>query len=288
MSSSRILLAALVLPLATQIPIASSQHNPFVEFSVSGTFLNRPNNEPAATLSGWFIVNQNNGMVVRADFYHGNTELPILSNAKKESTDVFRLNATNTAGDYLNLLLVAPQNDGSLAGYAGGALCNGVHPSCLLDSSHPEYGDVGSNFNVLYGGYSTNDDLYSGSVWRSGRAPIVRIALKPHGDGPAPINPRSHSLATIAIVSSREFDAVTDVDTHFLTFGPTGAEQSITSCDKDGRDVNNDGVPDLICHFNPRLTQFLPSESLGILIGKTTQGSPFVGTEKVMIRPVGE
>lgn len=269
MSSSRILLAALVLPLATQIPIASSQHNPFIEFSVSGTFLNRPNNEPAATLSGWFIVNQSNGMVVRADFYHGNTELPILSNAKKQSTDVFWLHATNTAGDYLNVLLVAPQNDGSLAGYTGGALCNGSYPSwCLLDSSHPEYGGIGSNFNVLYGGYSTNDDLYSGSVTKSGLVPTVKLVLKSHGNGPTHIDPRSHLLGMIAILSERQFDAITDVDTKSLTFGPTGTEQSIVTCDNDGRDVNNDGVPDLICHFNPRLTQFLPSESLGVLIDR--------------------
>lgn len=288
MTSSRIAFAAVLFSLAFQIPSALAQETSLVEFRVSGTFLNRPNNEPAATLSGWFIVNQNNGTVVRADFYHGNTELPILSTAKKQSTDVFWLHATNTAGDYLNVLLVAPQNDGSLAGYTGGALCNGSHPSCLLDSSHPEYGAVGSNFNVLYGGYSTNDDLYSGSVTKSGPVPMVKIALKPHGNGPARIDPCSHLLGMIAILSDRQFDATTDVDPASLTFGPTGTEQSIVSCDKDGRDLNNDRLPDLICQFNPRLTQFLPSESLGILVGKTIQGSPFVGTEKVIIRPAGE
>ena len=214
-------------------------------------------------------------MVARTDFFHGSSEFRT-SSAEAVSGDVFELVSRNTAGDILNLLFVAPNNGGSLAGYKGGLVCSNVDPLC---------GGSQSSFSAGYISLETEDLVYVGAVVKAGPVPMVRIAIRSHGEGPALIDPRSHLLSTIAVISIRHFDALTDVDTQFLTFGPTGIEQSITSCDKDGRDVDNDGVPDLICHFNPRLTQFLPSESLGILIGKTIQGSPFAGTVRVQIKP---
>jgi len=268
MKRSKIALAAVVLCLACQIKLAISQENPFVKFTVSGTF----SNADKAPLSGWFIVNEENGAVVRADLFHGSHELSTLRVATGPS--YVTLGLVNSRGDIMNLFLVAPGNDGSLAGYTGGDLC----------TANLVCGGYASSYFGGYVSYDTEDVLYEGSVSNGAPLPRVRIAIKPHGQGPAPINPRSHSLSTIAILSDRQFDATTDVDTQFLTFGPTGTEQSIVSCDKDGRDINNDGLPDLICHFNPRLTQFLSSESLGIVIGKTIQGSPFVGTEKVIVK----
>lgn len=279
MRSLRFAFATVFLFLACRVPMAIAQDNTFVEFSVSGTFLNQPNNVPA-TLSGWFIVNENNGKVVRADFFHGSTELPTLTGSGELLPDVFGLYLTNTAGDLLNVLLVAPENDGSLADYTGGIICTGAIGS--------ECGEYGSNFNGHDHGYGTNDDLFFGSVTEAGPVPLVNISIKPGSAQPVPINPRSHGLTPIAIISTQQFDAVTNIDTHSLTFGPTGDEQSFAFCDKEGEDVNGDRLPDLVCHFNTRSTQFLPSDSVGILVGKTIQGSPFVGIEKVVVKPIGK
>jgi len=253
--------------------MAIPQKNPFVQFKVSGSF----NNSEKASLSGWFIVNGNNGHVVRADIFHGARALASLPITELAWGGDYSLYLSNSQHDTLSLIFAAPNNDGSLADYRGGDICSNLSLDCEGFES------------VFFGGYvsyETEDLVYVGSISNAGPVPIVGIAIKPHGDGTALINPRSHVLSTIAIISSRKFDALAEIDTQALTFGPTGTEQSITSCDKGGRDVNNDQVPDLICHFNSRLTRFLPSESLGILVGKTLQGSPFIGLEKVVVKPL--
>lgn len=278
MRSSRIA-GAMLLALGCLASSATSQDNSFVRFDVSGTFLNY---QPPAHLSGWFVVNEDNGKVVAADLFHGNTELSSGLISTQGPANAFWFWVSDAANDILNIQIMAPGNDGSLAGYTGGPLCSasfGIGNECGYSDS--------SFFDGQIPGYFGEDQVYVGSVSEPRPLPTVRIMLKRHGQGPVPIDPHSHSLGTIAILSDRQFDAVTGIDALFLTFGPTGTERSITSCEKDGRDVNNDGFPDLICHFNPRLTEFLPSESLGILLGKTVQGSPFVGTEKVIVRPDG-
>jgi hypothetical protein len=278
MRSSRI--AGALLALGCLASSAMSQENSFLRFDVSGTFLNWPNGQSPAHLSGWFVVNEDNGKLVAADLFHGKTELSGGLISSQGPANSFWFWVSDAANDVLSMEIVAPGNDGSLAGYMGGPLCSasfGIGTECGYSDS--------SFFDGQISGYYGVDQVYVGSVNKPRRVPTVRIMLKRHGQGPAPIDPRSHSLGTIAILSDRQFDAVTGVNTLSLTFGPTGMERSITSCERDGRDVNNDGFPDLICHFNPRLTEFLPSESLGILLGKTVQGSPFVGTEKVIVRP---
>ena len=51
----------------------------------------------------------------------------------------------------------------------------------------------------------------------------------------------------VAILSSEEFDAGSQVDQESLTFGRTGYEPSLKRCRKRLRDVNRDGLDDLIC-----------------------------------------
>ena len=279
MRSSRFLFVVVFLLLMCWVPMATAQDNPFVEFRVSGTFLNT---DVKATLSGWFIVNENNGKVVRADLFHGSTDLPTLTGSGEGSPDAFDLFLTNPAGDILNLVLVAPGNDGSLAGYTGGAVCTGSYPPV------PECGGYGSAFFKGHVGYDTQDEVFVGSVTEVGPVPLVTIAIKPGSSPPVPINPRSHGLTTIAIISTRQFDAVTEIDAHSLTFGATGDEQSLAFCAREGEDVNGDRLPDLACHFKTRTTQFLPSDAVGILVGKTIDGSPFIGIEKVVVKPMGK
>ncbi len=278
MRNARFVFIAVFLFLVCWVPMATAQDNPFVEFRVSGTFLNT---NVKATLSGWFIVNEENGQVIRADFFHGSTELATLTSSVELVPDAFSLYLTNTAGDSLNLILVAPQNDGSLAGYAGGPICTASYV--------PEpCGGSESSFFKGRVSYDTEDVVSVGSVTEAGPVPLVSISINPGTARPVLINPRSHGLTPIAILSTRQFDAVTDIDTQSLTFGATGDEQSLGFCDKEGEDINGHRLPDLICHFKTRSTQFIPSDSVGILVGNTTQGSPFIGLEKVAVKPIGK
>ena len=68
-------------------------------------------------------------------------------------------------------------------------------------------------------------------------------------------------------------------------FGRTGNEKSIAFCNLGGEDVNNDGLPDLVCHFNTQSTGFKSGDTLGILLGQTFVGTPIVGQEAIVIVP---
>jgi hypothetical protein len=86
----------------------------------------------------------------------------------------------------------------------------------------------------------------------------------------------------VAILSSAGFDA-TQVDTTSLTFGHTGVEPSMDSCRSDLRDVNDDGLNDLVCRFVIREGGFISGDAQAILHGKTLSGTSFVGTAPVNV-----
>ncbi|MET8761161.1 hypothetical protein [Lentzea sp. NPDC004782] len=52
---------------------------------------------------------------------------------------------------------------------------------------------------------------------------------------------KKEGLIPVAILSTAEFNAVTQVDRTSLTFGATGLEQSLVRCGSPGEDVNDDG-----------------------------------------------
>jgi len=104
MKSSRIAFGAVLLALACQVPKTISQENPFVKFTVSGTF----DNSDKLALSGWFIVNENNGLVVRADLFHGSAEFASLPVGQGQEGGDFFLSQSNSHLDTLNLIFPAP------------------------------------------------------------------------------------------------------------------------------------------------------------------------------------
>ena len=108
----------------------------------------------------------------------------------------------------------------------------------------------------------------------------VDIDIKP-GDGPNSINPRSRGKIPVAILSSLTFDVPSEVDTSSLTFGRTGDESSLAFCNPE--DVNGDGLPDLICHFETKKTGFRAGDTQGVLKGETRDGVPIKGTDSVRI-----
>ena len=111
----------------------------------------------------------------------------------------------------------------------------------------------------------------------------VSIDIKPGSDN-NPINPKSKGMIPVAILSTPDFDAPSMVDTTSLTFGKTGDEASLVSCNEDSEDVNSDGLFDLVCHFDNQLTLLnIPGLGSGHLSGLTVDGIPIEGHDNVTV-----
>ena len=115
----------------------------------------------------------------------------------------------------------------------------------------------------------------------------VHIDIKP-GSDPNSINPKSKGKIPVAILSTPDFDAPSEVYRDSLTFGTTGEEQSLAFCSPSPEDVNYDGYDDLVCHFYTQETGFGPGDEEGILKGQTVDGVPLEGRDSVNIVPKGK
>ena len=73
----------------------------------------------------------------------------------------------------------------------------------------------------------------------------LTIDIKP-GSQTNDVNPKSRGRMDVAVLSTPEFDALEQIDRTALHFGRTGEEESLHSCQEKGRDVNHDGLQDLI------------------------------------------
>jgi pimeloyl-ACP methyl ester carboxylesterase len=111
---------------------------------------------------------------------------------------------------------------------------------------------------------------------------LVNIDIKP-GDSPNSINRRSQGKIPVAILSSSTFDAPARVNRLSLTFGHSGDETSLDFCNTQPADVNGDGLPDLVCHFNTQLTGFQVGDIEGVLKGEAIDGLFLRGTDSVRI-----
>lgn len=84
----------------------------------------------------------------------------------------------------------------------------------------------------------------------------------------------------MAILSTDSFDAPNDVMIPLLTFGRTGDERSLKRC---GEDVNEDGLLDLVCHFDNQKAGFKSGDTEGVLRGETVDGRPLEGRDAIRI-----
>jgi hypothetical protein len=132
---------------------------------------------------------------------------------------------------------------------------------------------------------ATADATYTANFTRQVDILQVDISIKPGSASPVPINAGSHGKTPVAILSGPSFNAVTSVDVSSLTFGRSGNEKSLAFCDPGGQDVNGDGLPDLVCHFETQSTGFQSGDTLGLLKGKRVQGAPLAGHEAIRIVP---
>lgn len=112
----------------------------------------------------------------------------------------------------------------------------------------------------------------------------INIDIKPGNTGLAPINPRAKGKIPVALLSSENFNALT-ANPASLTFGASGNEGSLSHCGKSGEDVNGDGLPDLVCHFENQDANFEKGDLEGILRGRTMTGTSFEGRGLLKIVP---
>jgi hypothetical protein len=127
--------------------------------------------------------------------------------------------------------------------------------------------------------------MFPGGEIRGFLALQVDISIKPGSGPPAPINARSHGKTPVAILSAPGFSAVTDVDVSSLTFGRAGGENSLAFCNGGGEDVNRDGLPDLVCHFDTQAAGLQSGDTLAVLMGRTVLGAAIRGQEAIVTVP---
>ena len=108
--------------------------------------------------------------------------------------------------------------------------------------------------------------------WKKRMKKAKRRMVRRYGVYPIPV----------VMFSSQTFDA-TDVDPKSLTFGPTGDEDSLFRCSRRGRDVNKDGMKDMLCFFDAFKTEFEVGDVQGHLNGETHQGEAFTSSASLKI-----
>ena len=124
-------------------------------------------------------------------------------------------------------------------------------------------------------GYSPEPSLLAADV-------VVDIDIRPFSRKNK-IYRRNRGLIPVAILSSENFDAPREVDRDSLTFGRTGEEQSKAFFLRRGKDVNHDGIKDLIIFFNAKKAGFEVGDEMGFLKGNTINGEPIEGSDSVHI-----
>lgn len=107
---------------------------------------------------------------------------------------------------------------------------------------------------------------------------LVSIDLKP-GDSPNSVNPRSHGVIPVAILSDSGFDATT-VDPLSVRFGAGGAVPAHDTGELE--DVNGDGRLDLVLHFRTQESGIACGDTSVSLTGKTLQGQAFRGSDSLV------
>jgi probable HAF family extracellular repeat protein len=108
----------------------------------------------------------------------------------------------------------------------------------------------------------------------------VSIDIKP-GSVFNRLNAKRKGTVSVAILSTKDFDASKQVDWKSLTFGRKGDETSLDYCYV--RKANRDSRKDLVCEFYVSRTGFQCGDTQGVLKGKTLDGTPIEGRDSIRI-----
>jgi len=137
------------------------------------------------------------------------------------------------------------------------------------------------------GGGTTGGDVppVAGAATTDTGDQIINVNINPYYKGKWPrINPKSRGVIPVAILSQEGFDPA-DLVIESLKFGATGEEDSLVSCQMLHKDLNGDGVNDLLCFFSMRKAGFDPSSESAILTGVTVGGASVIGQAPLKMVP---
>jgi hypothetical protein len=109
---------------------------------------------------------------------------------------------------------------------------------------------------------------------------FVSIDIKPRSQSNR-LNPRSGGSIRLAVLGSETFD-VAGIDVSTLGFGPAGAA-SIGRIVR--KDVNRDGLEDLLARFRKRETGITLGDTEACLSGQLLNGARFEGCDAVRTPP---
>ena len=121
--------------------------------------------------------------------------------------------------------------------------------------------------------------LQDGAVGVASSVRAVVMDIKP-GDVPNTLNPRSHGVVPIAIVTTEQFDA-TSIDMTSLRFGVTGQETAALRAVLD--DVDGDGDTDLLAFFRSRDPDLGCEDQFTYISGVTVTGESIAGIDSVVM-----
>ena len=120
----------------------------------------------------------------------------------------------------------------------------------------------------------------------SGKTITISFDVKPgNGDDADPINLGSMGKTPVAILSTETFDATT------VDIGSVRFAGAMVSVKKNGEyhasyeDVNDDGLIDLVLHFDTQSLQLSDSSTETTLSGVTASGRCISGTDEIVIVP---
>jgi hypothetical protein len=126
--------------------------------------------------------------------------------------------------------------------------------------------------------------VHPGNIVALDQTADVSIDIRPWSKR-NPINYRKgHGLLPVAILSTENFNAQSEIDQDSLTFGATGNEQSLAYCNHRSGNEKREGLTGgLICHFYIEAAGFNCGDTEGILMGKTLSGMAIEGKDLVRI-----
>jgi 6-phosphogluconolactonase len=110
----------------------------------------------------------------------------------------------------------------------------------------------------------------------------VTIDIKP-GSSTNPINIKARGKIPVAILSTTAFNAARMIAVGTITFGEMGDERSLAFCNSAEEDINGDGLPDLLCHFNIQASGFHEGDTEGVLKAKTVDGRSIEGMDAIRV-----
>lgn len=100
---------------------------------------------------------------------------------------------------------------------------------------------------------------------------------------PSSVNPRKEGLIPFAILGTSSFDPLTEVDIASIRFGVSGTETSVVRCATGGEDVNDDGILDLVCQAETKVTGVSCTTTVLQVRALLRDGTPLFGQDEVNV-----